>query len=131
VKRSILEDPSNAELLSLNAEDKPQLTPLFSDSIVDEAATNSPISRLKISIDPPSTWEHWQQADYEPPAPGLIENTDSRPTSVKQIIKPAHDYAVPLRRLLCRSCDIWGAENEACARFFDDASLGVWKHPRA
>jgi hypothetical protein len=84
---SVLEKPSNTELLSIDAEDKPQWTLLFSSPIADEAATNPPVSRLEIGIYPLSDWEHWQQADEEPPAYGLIENTDGRPISVKQFME--------------------------------------------
>jgi hypothetical protein len=114
---SILEDPCNAELLSIDVKDKPQWTSLFSDPVAEEAATNPPVSRLEISIHPLSAWEHWQQADEEPPADGLVENTDGRPISVKQLMEAVHDYAVPLRRLLCQSCDVW-SKNEARAKFY-------------
>ncbi|KAH7380739.1 hypothetical protein BKA66DRAFT_465344 [Pyrenochaeta sp. MPI-SDFR-AT-0127] len=33
-------------------------------------------------------------------------------------MQAVHDYAVPLRRLLCRCCDILDSENENRARFF-------------
>jgi hypothetical protein len=56
---SILEKPSNAELLSIDAEDKPQWTPLFSSPIAGEAATNPPVSCLEIGIHPLSDKEHW------------------------------------------------------------------------
>jgi hypothetical protein len=60
---------------------------------------------------------HWQQAEEEPPAYGLIENTDGRPISVKQFMEAVHDYAVPLRRLLCQSCYIWSKDEER-AKFY-------------
>jgi hypothetical protein len=122
LKWSILDDPSNAELFSLDAEDKPRWTPLFSEPIADEAATNPPVSRLEICIDCLSGGEQWQ--DAIPPASGLIENMDGRPITVRQFLEGVRDYAIPLRSILCRICDIWGPEDEASARFFF-TSLGV------
>ncbi|KAF2123713.1 hypothetical protein P153DRAFT_147956 [Dothidotthia symphoricarpi CBS 119687] len=118
LKWSVLDSPSKAEILSLDAEDNPQWTPLFLDPVADEAATDPPQSRVQISLEPLDAWEHWQQAEKDPPAPGFVENTDGRPISVKQLMQATHDYAVPLRRLLCRCCDIWGPEKETRARFY-------------
>jgi hypothetical protein len=118
LKWSILDNPSNAELLSLDAEGKRQWTPLFTDSTADQASTNPPVSRLVISVNTLEEWEHWSQAQEEPPASGLIENTDGRPITVRQLLEGFYDYALPLRRVLCRCCDIWSAEGEARTQFY-------------
>lgn len=36
-----------------------------------------------------------------------------------------HEYAVPLRRLFCRCCDIYGEEEEGNARFYFSVVAGV------
>jgi hypothetical protein len=118
LKWSILDNPSNAELFSLDAAEKPQWTTLFSDPIADQAATNPPVSRLEISINTLEEWEHWSDAQEKPPASRLIENTDGRSITVRQLLEGFHDYAVPLRRILCRCCDIWSTEGEARTHFY-------------
>lgn len=118
LKWSVLDSPSKVEIFFLDAEDNPQWAPLFTDPIVGEAATNPPQSRLQIMLEPLGTWEHWRQAEKEPPKQLFIENTDGQPISVGQFIQAVHDYAVPLRRLLCRCCDIYAPEEEAHARFY-------------
>jgi hypothetical protein len=106
LKWSILDSPFNAELLSLDTEEKAQWTPLFSDPTADQAATNPPVSRLEININTLEEWEHWTQAHEKSPGSGLIENTDGRPITVRQLLEGFYDYALPLRTVLCRCCDI-------------------------
>lgn len=106
LKWLILGTPSQAELFSLNTEVEPQWTMLFSDPVVDEAATVPPLSRLRISIETIVGWEYWQQTDKDPPEAALIENKDGQPVSIRQFMQALYNYAVPLRKLLCRCCDI-------------------------
>jgi hypothetical protein len=53
-----------------------------------------------------------------------VENTDDRPVSVRQYVQAVHEYAMPLRRLLYRCCDIWGAEDEVGAEFWYECTMG-------
>ena len=125
LKWSVLDPPSEVEIFFLDLEDQSQWAPLFTDPIADEAATNPPRSQLQIRLQPLDSWEHWRQAEKEPPKPLLIENTDGQPISVKQFIQAVHSYAVPLRKLLCRCCDIYAPQAEAHARFYFTCTMGL------
>ncbi|CAA9962889.1 hypothetical protein PTMSG1_06257 [Pyrenophora teres f. maculata] len=126
LKWSVLGSPSDVEIFSLGAKDKPQWTQLFSESVLDEAATDPSLSHLKICIEPLHSWEDWAHSDsrHLRPAPLSIENTDGRPISVRQYIQAVHEYAVPLRSLLCQCCGIWGEENDEQARFYYQCTMG-------
>jgi hypothetical protein len=118
LKWSVLDSPSKAEIFDVVEEDETRWTPLFTDPIAEEAALSPPQSRLQISIEPLNSWENWQQSDTDPPEQLLVENTDGQPISIKQFIQVVHDYAIPLRELLCQCCDVWGPEEKARARFY-------------
>jgi hypothetical protein len=118
LKWSILEAPSAAEVMSLDAEDKVRWTSILSHPVADEPATDPPLSRISICIEPLNAWEYWPQSGKEPPESKVVENLDGSPITVQQLMQAVHDYAVPLRRLLCRSCYIHGPETAARARFY-------------
>jgi hypothetical protein len=118
LKWSILDAPSAAEVMSLDAEDKPRWTSVLSDPVVDEPATDPPLSRISVCIEPLNAWEYWPQSGKEPPESKVVENLDGSPITVKQLMQAVQDYAVPLRRLLCRSCYIDGPETAARACFY-------------
>jgi hypothetical protein len=125
LKWSVLDPPSQAEIFLLDSEGKPQWMPLLTDPVADEAATILPQSRLRIVIQPLDSWEHWSQTESQPPEPLLIENMDGQPITVRQFMNAVHDYAVPLRRLLCRCCDIYGPDTEARVRFYFQTTMGL------
>ncbi|KAI0580509.1 hypothetical protein A1F96_05190 [Pyrenophora tritici-repentis] len=54
---SVLDSPSEIEIFSLDAEDKSNWTPISSSTVLDEAATNPPLSHLRICIEPLYNWE--------------------------------------------------------------------------
>jgi hypothetical protein len=124
LKWSVLDAPSRVEMFSLDANDRPQWTYLFTNAIAEEPATTPSNSRLQIRLEPLQSWENWQQSETEPPDLLLIENNDDQPVSVRQLIQAVHDYAMPLRQALCRCCDTY-EEVEDDARFYSCPFGGV------
>lgn len=120
---SILDLPSKAEMFFLDSEGKLQWVSL--STVADETAMKLPQSRLQIKVQLLASWEHWQQAKEEPPKPLLIDNTDGQPISVKQFMQAVHDYALSLRWLLCKSCNLYGPEEVANTRFYFTRIMGL------
>jgi hypothetical protein len=118
LKWSILEAPSAAEIMSLDADDKPRWTSVLSNPVADEPATDPPHCRLSICIEPLMAWDYWEQSGKEPPESKVVENADGSPITVKQLMQAVQVYALPLRRLLCKSCYIDGPETAARTRFY-------------
>ncbi|KAH4002810.1 hypothetical protein HBI73_146430 [Parastagonospora nodorum] len=117
--QSVLDAPSSISTISLDARNVAQWAPL-TPSISEEPATSPPLSHVKIVIEPLHTWEHWFQSGTKHlrPAALEIENTVSRPISVRQYVQAVHEYTVPLRRLLFRCCDICGGRRMRWGRGF-------------
>ncbi|KAH5442444.1 hypothetical protein HBI23_132370 [Parastagonospora nodorum] len=82
LKWSILDPPSEAEIPSLDADDKPQWTPL-TNAIAGSPATTPSKSRLRIRLEPLLSWEQCQQAEQEPPPLLHVENLNDQPVSLK------------------------------------------------
>ncbi|EAT87609.1 hypothetical protein SNOG_05218 [Parastagonospora nodorum SN15] len=60
----------------------PQWTPL-TNAIAGSPATTPSKSRLRIRLEPLLSWEHWQQAEQEPPPLLVVENLNDQPVSLK------------------------------------------------
>ena len=129
LKWSILDSPPEVQIFNVGARGESQWQSLFENpnlAIAEEAATEPPQSRLNFVIEPLHNWWHWHDAGKKHlrPGPGLIENTDGRPISVKQFIQGVHDYAVPLRKLLCQCTDIDNPSYWPRARFYFQLIMG-------
>lgn len=100
---SILDSPSAVQVLGQDSKGALQWGPLSdkaNKALLEGAATNPPVSQMKISLEPFKSWEWWDNWDIEEPPPLLVKNADQRPVSVGQAIQAVHDYVVPLRQRL-------------------------------
>ncbi|KAI5919334.1 hypothetical protein F4810DRAFT_506082 [Camillea tinctor] len=125
LKWSVFEPLSTVQVLDLDDHDEPRWTPLFDTRdgeerpvhpLGNELATNTPLSRMRVVLRAVESWEFWQDAETEPPAPLLIENQNNEPITIAQFITHFHSYALGLRDALYEALGIYN--NEECSYFF-------------
>ncbi|KAH7068561.1 hypothetical protein FB567DRAFT_406426, partial [Paraphoma chrysanthemicola] len=127
LKWSILDPLPDVQIVGMDARGEPQLQPFFGgpeSASAQEPATGPPKAQLHIVIEPLDSWHQWRDKKHLKPAPKLVENTDGRPVSVQQFMQAVHDYAAPLRKLLCQSTDIDSPSDIPRAKFWFDMIMG-------
>ncbi|KAH8725399.1 hypothetical protein GQ44DRAFT_726852 [Phaeosphaeriaceae sp. PMI808] len=103
IKWSMLDSPSTAQVIELDADHQPHLRPLFGEplhALAQEPITYPPRPRMLVDIGIITGWWAWQDEYVERPELLVIENTDRQPITLSQFIIAVYDHVAKVRDLL-------------------------------